>query len=251
MPVDKIQKGFEAWYTSPNPHWEPVELHPHAVSPNRFDDAACLLQGIRGGRLLDVGCGAGATLVALAEQFDSLTGFDYTKCRIDLASQAIPERYPQLAPKIRLLHASAEAQFPFEDGAFDVVLCMSVLDYVRDVFFTVGEMARVCRLGGVIVLTVPNLCTVRNALAILRGDLPGVWRSDSLYDMGTWQALGGWEGGKLHSFNKRSLQALLRWAGFEPEQWSGHGRLCKLLRWHLGLVPGLAVRARRVAQRKP
>lgn len=45
---------------------------------------------------------------------------------------------------------------PFEDGAFDFVFCIEVLEHVPNPWGALAEMHRVLRPGGVLVLSVPN-----------------------------------------------------------------------------------------------
>jgi ubiquinone/menaquinone biosynthesis C-methylase UbiE len=45
--------------------------------------------------------------------------------------------------------------FPFEDGAFDLVLCAETLEHVRDVQLLLSEIRRVLRAGGELALTTP------------------------------------------------------------------------------------------------
>ena len=55
---------------------------------------------------------------------------------------------PAGAAPIKYREASADA-LPFEDGAFDVVLCQQGLQFFPAQAAAVGEMRRVLRLGGV------------------------------------------------------------------------------------------------------
>jgi SAM-dependent methyltransferase len=109
-----------------------------------------LIQLAPGRRGLDAGCGAGARDVRriLDHGFD-MTGID-----------AVPEvvrvthaMYPELEE--RVLAADLRNGLPFEDGAFDFALCVSVLQHiearvVRRV--ALPELARVLRPGGVLLL---------------------------------------------------------------------------------------------------
>jgi SAM-dependent methyltransferase len=45
---------------------------------------------------------------------------------------------------------------PFSDGAFDYVFCIEVLEHVPNPFGTLGEIRRVLRPEGVLILSVPN-----------------------------------------------------------------------------------------------
>jgi SAM-dependent methyltransferase len=50
-----------------------------------------------------------------------------------------------------------DAIFPFEDRVFDVVFATQVVEHVENLPHTLGEIVRVCRPGGVIVLSFPFL----------------------------------------------------------------------------------------------
>lgn len=50
-----------------------------------------------------------------------------------------------------------DAVFPFDDDAFDVVFATQVVEHVENLPHTLGEIARVCKPCGVIVLSFPFL----------------------------------------------------------------------------------------------
>jgi SAM-dependent methyltransferase len=91
------------------------------------------------GRLLDVGCGVKPYRALF--QVDSYTGLD-----ID-------------SPTARSLGAADVfydgQRFPFDDGAFDAVLCNQVLEHVFNPDQFLGEIRRVMIPGGRLLLTVP------------------------------------------------------------------------------------------------
>lgn len=221
--------------------WSPLVLRPNALSTTRYDDVARLIRGQRG-RLLDVGCGAGQLLLALADQFDQLLGVDVSEVRIDLANAILRDRYPLRRDKVRFELVSPVAPLPADDRSFDAVIACVVLEAVPDVFFTMDEIARVCRPGGCLIVSVANACSISNAVGMLLGRIPVPWSQTR--DMARWREI-GWEGGALRYFSRGALADLLRHTGFVPEAWSGCGRLAKLRRWHLNLCGGLTVRARR------
>jgi SAM-dependent methyltransferase len=75
------------------------------------------------------------------------------------------ERLLRAAPGIRYLTTDLEpgaadvaadvTALPFEDGAFDVVLCSHVLEHVEDDVAAIRELARVTRPGGTAIVLVP------------------------------------------------------------------------------------------------
>ena len=111
-----------------------------------------VLRARAGGDLLDVGCGPGEMVRRLR---DARAGdFRITACdRSPAMIEAVAERVEQ-SDGLRLAVASIE-EMPFEDGEFDVVLAMGVLEYV-DVRRSLHEIARVVRRDGLVVLTMLN-----------------------------------------------------------------------------------------------
>lgn len=95
-------------------------------------------------RLLDVGCGTGATLKAL-DHLGVTVG-------MDRSPQAL--RYCEVRGLRRLLRASAEA-LPVASESLDVVLALDLLEHLPDDAAAVREFARVLRPGGLLLVTVP------------------------------------------------------------------------------------------------
>src|SRR5262249_23088820 len=90
-----------------------------------------------GCRVLDVGCGAGQTLIAL--RHDRLAfGIDRNLDALRLGRT--------LSSAIAFSSASGEA-LPFRDGSFDIVLSRVALPYMR-IGLALGEMRRVLVPGG-------------------------------------------------------------------------------------------------------
>jgi len=76
--------------------------------------------------------------------------------------------------EIDLFDASAD-RFPYPDGHFSAVLCCEVLEHlVRDPMHMMAEINRVLREGGHLVVTTPNIASLRAAAAVLQGYHPGL-----------------------------------------------------------------------------
>ena len=105
-----------------------------------------LLAGVAGCDVLDAGCAAGEHAAWLAEHGARVTAVDASDAMLALARE-------RLGPRARVLRADLAAPLPFADAAFDVVLSSLTMHYLRDWAPTLGELARVLRPGGRLVLS--------------------------------------------------------------------------------------------------
>ncbi len=113
-------------------------LHPGGLElTGRLVAAAGLAPGAA---VLDVGCGAGVTVVHLTDDHGLLaTGLDASRQRIAQAAEA--------RPNLDFVAGRAEA-LPFTDTSFDAVLCECVLSTLDDPGVALAELARVLRPEG-------------------------------------------------------------------------------------------------------
>ena len=97
--------------------------------------------------VLDAGCGTGLAGQALRDAgfAGRLFGIDLSPPSVELATQR--GVYAEVAV------GDLQQPLPYEDDAFDSVVCVGVLTYVPDVAAIWGEFCRVTRPGGVVVLT--------------------------------------------------------------------------------------------------
>ncbi len=69
-----------------------------------------------------------------------------------------------------------EGPFTYADETFDVVILTEVLEHLtRDPMHTIGELNRITRAGGWLLLSTPNCCSLRSVLKALRGQHPYIW----------------------------------------------------------------------------
>jgi ubiquinone/menaquinone biosynthesis C-methylase UbiE len=91
---------------------------------------------------LDVGCGTGALAARLAAEGYAMTGLDPSAGMLEVMRSRHPE--------VRAVQGAA-MQLPFADATFDLVLTVAALHHIADpgdVRRTLGEMVRVARPGG-------------------------------------------------------------------------------------------------------
>lgn len=113
-----------------------------------LDQALRYLEGPAPRRVLDVGCGTGEFLRRLRIRYPAavLVGADPSAGMIEVARRKFGHD-----PRVSVQSACAET-LPFQDEQFDRVVCVSALHGVRDVPAAMGEMVRVLRPGGRLVV---------------------------------------------------------------------------------------------------
>jgi SAM-dependent methyltransferase len=74
---------------------------------------------------------------------------------------------------IELFNAEKD-RFPYDDEYFSTVLCCELIEHlIEDPMFMMGEINRILKPGGHLVLTTPNIGSLRAISAILQGYHPG------------------------------------------------------------------------------
>jgi 2-polyprenyl-6-hydroxyphenyl methylase/3-demethylubiquinone-9 3-methyltransferase len=134
--------------------WDPSsEFKPlHDINPLRLGFIAARCGGLRGKRVLDVGCGGGILAEAMAVEGAQVIG-------IDLSDKALAvARLHQLESGVQVDYrvVDAEALARETPGAFDVVTCMELLEHVPQPASMVDACARLARPGGLVVFSTIN-----------------------------------------------------------------------------------------------
>src|SRR5262249_47490647 len=106
--------------------------------------------------VLDVGCGAGQTLIA--SEIKPTTFI----CRVDIDQEALAFG-GRLSRRIVFVRASGE-RLPFSDGSFEVVISRVSLPYMC-LPLALGEIARVLRPGGQVWFTLHSISTPLRGVA--------------------------------------------------------------------------------------
>lgn len=151
----------------------------------------------RAPRILDFGCGTGGTTVALAQSSlgaERVVGVDANPDVLEAARvRAAGYRLDDAALSFR--HVAAGAPLPFADGSFDLVVAVSVMEFVtsgadRDAL--AAELRRVTAPGGFLYIATPRIAVRDYHARFWFGDLrrgPGMaWASPP------WRVR-GWGGG--------------------------------------------------------
>lgn len=145
--------------------WDPrSEFKPlHQINPLRLDWIERLLgpTGVRGKRVLDVGCGGGILAEAMARRgATQVLGIDLADKPLKVAQLHAHEAG---IDNIDYREVAVEALAVEQPAAFDVVTCMEMLEHVPDPASVVRACASLVKPGGQVFFSTIN----RNAKAFL------------------------------------------------------------------------------------
>ena len=177
-------------------------------------------------RVLDYGCGEGRYLEVVRERFPNarLVGCDVSSVALDHARRRRPwADYTKMD----------DERAPLEDGSFDLILSVEVLEHVADVELATRELARLLAPGGRLVLTTPcaNPGSLEWTINRLRG---GLQRTSDGYGRFATD-----EPGHLRRLTSRDLRVLLQRAGLVVDRMDFRAQLFAAL---MIRVPGRAAR---------
>jgi SAM-dependent methyltransferase len=101
-----------------------------------------LVQNLKRGKALDLGCGPGYVLQVLLD-----LGFDAVGS--DIHTHGAPKNLEH-----KIIRAKAE-KLPFKNGTFDLVICGDVLEHIKNDTAAIREICRVLKKGGIALIMVP------------------------------------------------------------------------------------------------
>jgi len=143
--------------------------------------------------VVDIGCGPGFYVAALAEQAASVTGIDPSAAMLAMAA-----RKTEGHSNVTLREGEASA-LPFGEASLDRALSVQVFEYIADIPAALAEIHRVLRPGGRVVLWDIDWTTLS-------------WHADDAERMA--RMTQGWDRHLVHPALPRTLAAALRAAGF-------------------------------------
>jgi SAM-dependent methyltransferase len=102
-------------------------------------------------RYLDVGCGNGTITELVSPAFQETVGIDVEEVRL---SEFQVRAADQSNFKLSLMSA---AQMELASESCSLITCFEVLEHVADLVATAREIVRVCKKGGIAILSVPQV----------------------------------------------------------------------------------------------
>jgi malonyl-CoA O-methyltransferase len=107
-----------------------------------------MIGNVKNKKILDVGCGTGRITVRLLRRGAIVCGIDITKAMLEKAKKKVLKFKNRCELKL-----GSAYQIPYPDAEFDVVVCSLVISHLKNLDKVVGEMARVLKPNGEIVIS--------------------------------------------------------------------------------------------------
>lgn len=126
-------------------------FHPDLHFPGEQRMRDLVISHLKGGCILDAGCGNGWLSICALERGFGVYAVDVA--RNELRKSAFISKRRKAPIKLAL---ASLGHLPFLDSSFDSVMCVNVLEHIRDVEKTILEIKRVLKKDGRFVLVIPN-----------------------------------------------------------------------------------------------
>jgi 2-polyprenyl-6-hydroxyphenyl methylase/3-demethylubiquinone-9 3-methyltransferase len=144
--------------------WDPKgEFRPlHALNPVRLEYID-VRAGLANKRVLDVGCGGGLLSEAMAKRGAVVTGIDLGPATVEVAELHALDS----GANVHYLRESAEAHAEHAAGAYDIAVCMEMLEHVPEPASVLSALHRLVRPGGHVFVSTLNRNLKSYLLAIV------------------------------------------------------------------------------------
>jgi len=133
--------------------WDPTsEFKPlHDINPLRLDYIDRHV-GLRGKRVVDVGCDGGILSESMAARGADVTGIDLGEAPLSVARLHLLES----GANVRYERIAAEDLAAREPAGYDIVTCLEMLEHVPDPASTIAACARLVKPGGAVFFSTIN-----------------------------------------------------------------------------------------------
>jgi len=168
------QKLVDTYFQSEARYWKEIYERKDVYALIHQQRRAIVLQLIdnlnlpQDSRILEVGCGAGLTTVALAERGFEVHAIDSVPAMIDLTRQAAAH----LSSNYRVTTSLGDVEdLSLPDNMFNVVLAIGVIPWLGSSHKAVQELARVTKPGGYVIVNADNRWRLTEILDPVRNPL--------------------------------------------------------------------------------
>jgi SAM-dependent methyltransferase len=193
--------------------------------------------------LLDVGCGYGGLARIVGDRLGAREVHG-----VDIDQQVIGEAREK-GVAARCVDVEHE-RLPYDSDSFDVVLSLGMLDYLPTFDGVLSEIRRVLRPNGYVLLSLPNLASWNNRLALLLGYQP---RDVEISERSIVGALPHYRNdvpaGHLHTATLRAFRDLMVVHGFLEREVVGGSWLTRNVSTPLALIDRLFSRRPSLSRR--
>jgi len=144
-----LQTEYDAWHT----RYHELNTGYDDTSTPWYRWVAQRMIDVRGLRTLEVACGRGGFVRALARKGAYAVGLDFSRAALKIGR----ERSLKFEEESRATFVQGDAHsLPFPDGYFDVIVSCETIEHLPQPEKGVSEFHRVTKPGGVLFLTTPN-----------------------------------------------------------------------------------------------
>lgn len=159
-------------------------------------------------KILEVGCADGSFLKILKDD-----GYDTYGIDVALKAVAKAQKY-----NINARQANVEKGIPFDDNYFSVIIAAEVIEHLYDTDKFLKELYRAVKPGGWLLISTPNLASLKNRLRLLIGKYPQY----SEYRLGPNDA------GHIRNYTVSTLVSHLKSHGWCPVKVTSPNILCPM-----------------------
>ncbi|MBI2398324.1 MAG: bifunctional 2-polyprenyl-6-hydroxyphenol methylase/3-demethylubiquinol 3-O-methyltransferase UbiG [Xanthomonadales bacterium] len=158
--IAKFNEQAHRWWDPQGPSRALHELNPQRLAFVRERI------GLKGARVLDLGCGGGILAEALAAEGADVLGIDAAGEQIEIAKLHALES----GARVQYRHVDAEQLAAELPGAFDAICCMEMLEHVESPDRVLAACATLLKPGGQLFLSTINRTARSFALAIVAAE---------------------------------------------------------------------------------
>jgi len=75
-------------------------------------------------------------------------------------------------------------KLPFELESIDIIIANQIIEHVKEIYWLLHEISRVLKVGGSLIIGVPNLAALHNRLLLLFGEQPSCIQNNTAHVRG-------------------------------------------------------------------